>query len=128
MKLFEAVEAPVSNLNTLGTVAENIGAKGTIELDANNLGRADKLVMVTLSNGTAKQVVYCSAALSAQVRKDKMKKQDLINYLGSLQIAETTNEEGEKRFKIVLNQGEKISGTITATHTPKTLQLDEIPW
>ena len=128
MKLFEEVEAPVSELELLGTVAANVGNKGRIEFDVNNLTRAEKLVMVDLYNEKKeKQTVYCSAALSAQIRKDKMAKQDLINFVGGLNIAVTTNNKGEERFKIVLNQGVKVGGTITATVAAPTTFAD-MPW
>lgn len=129
MKLFEEVAQETSTLETFGTVAENIGKNGTIEFDANNLKRDDKLVMVDLTNSEGKkQRLYCSAPLSAQIRKDKMNKQDLINYVGSLDIAITTNDDQEQRFKIVLRQGAKISGKVTAKAAPVATTLDEITW
>lgn len=129
MKLFEEVTQETSTLETFGTVAENIGKNGTIEFDANNLKRDDKLVMVDLTNSEGKkQRLYCSAPLSAQIRKDKMNKQDLINYVGSLDIAITTNDDQEQRFKIVLRQGAKISGKVTAKAAPVATTLDEITW
>jgi hypothetical protein len=131
MKLFAEVETPVTDLVTLGTVYDNIDQKhGTIEFDANNLGRADKLVMVKLTNKAGQvQTVYCSAALSAQIRKDKMPKQQLINYVAGLNIAVTTNEEGEERFKIILTQGAKVSGKVTdVAGAAKVTNLEEIPW
>lgn len=129
MKLFEEVAQETSTLETFGTVAENIGKNGTIELDQNNLHRDNKLVMVDLTNSEGKkQRLYCSAPLSAQIRKDKMSKQDLINYIGSLDIALTTNDDQEQRFKIVLRQGAKISGKVTAKAAPVATTLDEITW
>ncbi len=129
MKLFEKVEAPVSKLETFGTVAENVGTKGTITFDVNNLKRDDKLVMVDLTNGNGeKQTVFCSAALSAQIRKDKMAKQDLINYVGGLKIALTTNDDGEQRFKIILEQGLKVGGSITAAPVAKKSEFADMPW
>ena len=130
MKLFEEVETQeAGTLETFGTVAENIGKNGIIEFDENNLKREDKLVMVDLTNSNGKkQRVMCSAPLSAKIRKDKMKKQDLINYVGSLDIALTTNAEEEQRFKIVLRQGAKISGKVTAAAAPVATTLDEITW
>src|SRR5689334_5548390 len=105
MKLFEEVEAPVSELETFGTVSSQIGKSGTIELFPANLKRPEKLVAVKLTNSKGEtQMVYCSVNLSAQIRKDKMPKQELINYLGSLEIAKTTNDAGDERFKIVLTQ------------------------
>ncbi len=131
MELFKEVEAPSTELNTLGTVYENIDKQhGTIEFDATNLGRADKLVMVKLTNKAgAEQTVYCSPNLSAQIRKEKRSKQDLINFVAGLKIAVTTNKEGEERFKIILDQGVKISGKVTDVNvSKKSTNLDEIPW
>src|SRR5690349_3908742 len=122
MKLFEEVAEQTNEIETLGTVGEAIGKGGEIVLDVNNLKRDDKLVMVVLKRKDGKtQTVFCSANLSAQIRKEKMAKQDLINFLGSLNITETTNEEGEKRFKIILTQGPKISGAITKAVEPQAL-------
>lgn len=129
MKLFAEVAEETSALETLGTVAENVGKKGTIAFNLNNLKRDDKLVVVELTNEKGKtQKVYCSAALSAQIRKDKMAKQDLINYVGSLDIAITTNEEGEQRFKIIQRQGAVVSGTITGAAPTVATNFDEITW
>jgi len=129
MKLFAEVAEETSALETLGTVAENVGKKGTIAFNLNNLKRDDKLVVVELTNEKGKtQKVYCSAALSAQIRKEKMAKQDLINYVGSLDIAITTNEEGEQRFKIIQRQGAVVSGSITSAAPVVVTNFDEITW
>lgn len=129
MKLFAEVAEETSALETLGTVAENVGKKGTIAFNLNNLKRDDKLVVVELTNEKGKtQKVYCSAALSAQIRKEKMAKQDLINYVGSLDIAITTNEEGEQRFKIIQRQGAVVSGSITGAAPVVVTNFDEITW
>lgn len=130
MKLFEEVaEAPVSELNTLGTVSSQIGAKGTIGFNPANLLRTDKLIVVELTNGAGKvQKVYCSAPLSAEIRKSKPSAQDLRNLLGSLQIAITTNGEGEERFKIVRHQGVMVTGKVTAAAPVALTNPEEIAW
>ncbi len=94
-----------------------------------NLLRPTKLVAVRLTNQKGGvQTVYCSVNLSAKIRQDKMQKQDLINYLGSLEIAETTNAAGEERFKIVLGQGVAVGGKVTAHVAPTTSMSDLIAW
>lgn len=130
MELFKEVEAPVSELKTFGTVASQIGKTGTIELFPANLKRDNKLVAVRLTNSKKEtQMVYCSVNLSAQIRKDKMEKQALINYLASLEIAETTNDAGEERFKIVLGQGSTVGGHVTAAPVATAASFaDQIAW
>jgi hypothetical protein len=132
MKLFEEKTEETNAIDSLGTVIEHIGKKGRIVLDANNLKRSDKLLIVDLFNDKGqKQRVFGSVALSAEVRRAKMTKEALLNFIAGLNIIVTTNDDGEERFKLMLPQGAKITGNakdLEPVTEPVASELEEIVW
>ena len=124
----------IATLENLGTLADQIGAKGTVKFSKPNFLNAEKRVVVIAENGDGNSaVITCSEPLSKQLRKAKAEgtdKNELLAYVVGLDILE--NEAGVPY--ITLPGGEKVDGITIAelkkvkVTTKVTSNLEELAW
>lgn len=123
----------IANLENLGTLADQIGAKGTVKFSKPNFLNAEKRVVVIAENGDGlSAVITCSEPLSKQLRKSKAEgadKKELLAYVVGLDILE--NEAGVPY--ITLPGGEKVDGISIADLkkvkvTAKITTPEELVW
>jgi hypothetical protein len=130
-KKYEGSEA----LEDLGTLASQIGNKGTVKFAKTNFNGTKRVVVIATNDAGDSAVVTCSANLSAHLRKAKTEgatKEELLAHVVDLNILE--NEEGIAY--ITMPGGEQTEGiTIGALKkvrksekVEKLLTVDEIPW
>ncbi len=120
-------------LTDLGTVASQIGTKGTIKFVAKNFANPAKRVVVVLKNEAGQSaVVSCSNALSAVLRKSKedgAKQDEVLASLLDMSVMEGTEEVPF----ITMPAGEQTEG-FTAAQLKKVKKpakieaLNEIAW
>ena len=120
-------------LTDLGTVASQIGTKGTIKFVAKNFNNPEKRVVLVAENDKGESaVISCSKSLSDYLRKAKeegAKKEELLAGLLDLNIM-----EGEEEVPfITMPAGEQTKGiTVTELRKAKKVHkieaLEEIPW
>jgi len=86
----------IANLEDLGTLADQIGAKGTIKFSKPNFLNAEKRVVVIAENGEGlSAVISCSTNLSKHLRTLKANgtdKKELLAFVAGLNVLE--NEAG----------------------------------
>lgn len=124
----------ITNLEDLGTLADQIGAKGTIKFSKPNFLNTDKRVVVIAENGEGlSAVISCSANLSKHLRKTKAdgaEKKELLAYVAGLNVLE--NEEGVPYITMPggePTEGFKISDLKKVKVSEKVAtNLDEMAW
>ncbi len=120
-------------LTDLGTVASQIGAKGTIKFVAKNFADPAKRVVVVVQNEAGQSaVISCSKALSAALRKSKedgAKKEQVLAGLLDMKVMEGTEEvpfitmpAGDQTEGLTIAQLKKVA------KPAKIEALDEVPW
>jgi len=107
-KKYDGVE-----METLGTLAEQVGKKGTAMFSKKNFNNPEKRVVVVAYNEKGESVIVsCSAALSTSLRKakaDGIDKNELLAQVVQLPIYDT-----EQGFFIGFNAGERNEATSIA--------------
>lgn len=107
-----------TEMTDLGTVKQNAGAKGKVELIGKNLANGEKRVAVLITNATGQSaVVPCSKAVSDAFRA----KQLSVGQLMGLHIME--NAEGRAFVSLPAGAGSKIDITAAkvAAYTPEAV-------
>ncbi len=120
-------------LTDLGTVASQIGAKGTIKFIPKNFLNPDKRVVLVVQNGNGDSAaISCSKDLSTYLRKakaDGSTKEELLSGILDLNIM-----EGEEEVPFVtMPAGEQTEGMTIAdlkkVKKPAKIEaLNEIAW
>ena len=128
---FEKYEGSTVELSELGTLAEQIGKKGTVDFLKKNFNSTKRVVVLAKNEAGESAIVSCSSPLSEQLRKakaDGATKEQLLASVISLPIYE--NEVGPF---IGLEAGEASTGVSVASlakvNKVATIgSLEEIPW
>lgn len=121
-----------ANLEDLGSLASQIGAKGKVKFSKPNFNSTKRVVVIAENDKGESAVVTCSNNLSTHLRKakaDGASKEELLAYVVDRNILQ---DEDNAPF-ITMPGGEVTEGVSIAALkkvkvTEKVTTLEEIPW
>jgi len=121
-----------ANLTDLGTLAEQIGAKGTVKLSKPNFNSTKRVVIIAENEKGESAVVTCSTNLSNHLRKakaDGASKEELLAYAVGQKVL-----EGEEGTPFITMPGGEVTEGVTIASlkkvkvTEKVTNLEDVPW
>lgn len=132
METLEFKKYEGTEMEVLGTIAEQVGKKGKAMFSRKNFNNHEKRVVVVAYNEKEESVIVsCSAALSQSLRTAKsngVDKDELLAQVVQLPIYNTENgffvgfEAGER------TEAKAIADLTKVKVTNKVTSLEEIPW
>ena len=121
-----------TELEAIGTIAEQIGKKGKVMFSRKNFNNHEKRVVVVAYNEQGESVIVsCSGALSTSLRKakaDGVDKTELLAQVVQLPIYDTENgffigfEAGER------NEATSLTELTKVKVTNKVTNLEDVAW